>query len=235
MKLNIQLFAEGTMTYDLAGLQEVRDNLTRLYGRYEGALDTIKSEIKSIVDENFGDNSEIKSLLNECLKLIEQTKLDQLDDLDSQAKFVDEVSSNIQSNELTLSGELGAWMSAFTGQIIPNAKAFYTAEGASQGMETVSTSLKEIGKSALNISKSTREAVVEASNILANSGRLVMGVTGKSPQQLVQQGIQMGQSAMSTLMGFAGSGGSVLSGITGALGTGVQLASFLGNIATSVL
>ena len=228
MKLNIQLFADGagTMTYDKAGLESVRNTINDLYKSYEGTLDTIKTEISNIANVNFGTDNEINEQIQQCLKLIENAKLDQLEAMASYTDFLNALIAGLSSNENALVSELGAWAQTFQ-TVITGVKAAYTAEGAEQGLDTVTGSVKEIAGSALKISQSTRTIVNEATNILVNSGRLVKGVTGQSPQQLVQTGI----GTMKTLLGSIGSGGSMVgtaSSLFNALGGTVKaFAGFL--------
>jgi ABC-type transporter Mla subunit MlaD len=214
MKLNIQLFADsGNVTYNKADLEQVKNELDKVITDISEALDLISQYISEVYENNFDE--ETKANLDEVLKAINAGKTSHVEALSNLEGFITSLLGVIASNESQMGSELSEWLSTFK-NAISGVKQAYTAEGAEQGIETVKTAAQEMVSSGLKISGYTRGIVNESVNMLVSGGKLIKGVTGQSPQQLVQTGI----GTIKTLLSSAGSnpGGTIVSQLFGKLG-----------------
>ena len=214
LEFNIQMFAEdGAVGYNKAELENVKSEIDQITDDIASALDLISSYIKEIYDNNFGP--EIKENLDEVLKAIEEGKTAHVDSLDKLEGFIGSLLEVITANESQMVSELGEWLATFR-SALSGAKQAYTAEGATQGTETVKAAAQEMINSGVKISQYTRGIVAESVNMLASGGKMIKGVTGQSPQELVQTGI----GTIKTVLQSAASnpGGSIISQLFGKLG-----------------
>ena len=216
MKLNIQYFAEdATITYDKTKLEEVKQNIDKIAADVEEAFEEIVRQIKYICDgENF--DPETVQLLNEVLEMIEGKKTQYVASLSDMSGFLNSLIALFTANENQISNEIKEWLATFKNAGAGLKKA-YTAEGATQGVETIKAATTEMVNSGVKISGYTRGIVNETVNIIANGGKLIKGISGKSPQDLVQQGV----GTIATLFGNASSnpGGTIVSQLFGKLGS----------------
>ena len=217
MKLNIQYFAEAgdnTITYDKQKLEEVKQSIDQIATDIEEAFEVIVRQIKFICDgENF--DNETRELLNEVLALIDTKKKSFIDSLFDMSGFLDSLIALFTANENQISNEIREWLSTFK-TVGEGAKNAYTAAGATQGVDTINAATQELIDSGVKISGYTREIVKESVNMLVSGGKLIKGVTGNSPQELVQKGV----GTISTLLTSVGNnpGTSITSQLFGKLG-----------------
>jgi hypothetical protein len=217
MRLNIQYFADdATITYDKQQLEEVKQKIDKIASDVDEAFAEIVRQIKYICDgENF--DAETQQLLREVLEMIEGKKNQYVASLGDMSGFLTSLISLFTANEGQISNEIKEWLTTFK-SAGEGLKKAYTAEGATQGAETVKAAAQEMVNSGVKISGYTRGIVNETVNIIANGGKAIKGITGSSPQQIVQKGI----GTIATLFGNAGSnpGGTIVSQLFGKLGSG---------------
>ena len=217
MKLNIQYFADdATITYDKQKLEEVKQKIDKIATDVDEAFAEIVRQIKYICDsENF--DPETQQLLQEVLEMIEGKKNQYVASLGDMSGFLTSLISLFTANEGQISNEIKEWLATFK-SAGEGVKKAYTAEGATQGVETVTTAAQEMVTSGVKISQYTRGIVNESVNMLVSGGKMVKGITGQSPQELVQKGV----GTIATLFSSASSnpGGTIVSQLIGKLGSG---------------
>ena len=149
--------------------------------------------------------------------MIEGKKTSYVASLGDMTAFLESLIALFTANETQISTEIKEWLATFK-DAGANLQKGWTAEGATQGVETVKAAGQEIIASGIKISEYTRGTVKEVSNIIASSGKLIKGVTGSSPQELVQKGV----GTIATLFSSASSnpGGTIVSQLIGKLGSG---------------
>ena len=219
MKYNLQYFADG--------------------GEFDIEVDVVTDAAKTMEDAG-KEIEQSTEVINEAVKEVADTSDQQAaEDL---GQVTTEITSNGEKLTSAISGLVGLASSvlgivtqnsgAFSGEIqgwIATAKhvmtgipAAYTAEGASQGMDTVKSAGQEMLQSGIKISQYSRGLVDESVNMLVAGGKMVKGLTGKSPQELVDKGI----GTIATLFKVPQAG----SVITNIIGAGINGLKFLGGV-----
>ncbi len=215
MKLKIQLFAADTITYDEATLVEAQNELNEIDEAVTSAMETINQQIDDVVETS--TDQETQNQLQEVTNEIDKEKNGFSEAFAGLSSVISSALEIFNANKSQFSSEIKAWIESFNATVNGIKKA-YTAEGATQGVETIKTATQEIVSSGIKISGYTRGIVTEAVNMLASGGKLIKGVTGNSPQQLVQKGI--GTIATLFNSGKTNPGGTIISQLVGKLGQG---------------
>ena len=226
MKLKIQLFAEETVSYDTAALTEAKEELNSIQNDVLSAMETVVQQMTEVTETN--TDQETQNQMQEVTSEINNDK-DRLAEAFTGLSTVISAALEIFSeNKNQFTSEIQAWIESFK-STIDGVKQGYTAEGATQGAETVKSSLQGIADSGIKISGYTRGIVTETVNIIKNSGNLVKGVTGSSPQELVNQSV----GTIKTLLtnNAANPDGSIIRSLGNRLGS--ALAAFLNSGTTA--
>ncbi len=220
MDLKIQLFAEDTITYDEASLTEAQNQLQEIEEAVTSSVETINQQIQEVVETS--TDKETQTELQEVTNEIEKDKNSFSEAFAGLTTVINTALELFNANKSQFSSEIKAWIESFN-TTVNGLKKAYTAEGATQGVETVKTAAQEIVNSGIKISGYTRGIVTETVNIMASSGKMIKGITGSSPQQLVQKGV----GTIATLLGSGKSnpGGTIISQLFGKLNSGI--AAFL--------
>ncbi len=211
MKLDIQMFAEGEMTYNVPELETGQNELQDAGKEAEAAEANIQKQIEEVSQTTNVDTG----ALDEVKKDINTSTAELSTNINGLVGLLSQFIGIVTANEGEIKSEIEGWIQTF-GTAVTGIQKAWTAEGAEQGVSTVVEAGKEMMTSGINISKHGREIAKEVVNIVVSGGKMVKGITGQSPQQLVNTGV----GAIGQLFSAAASNplGSIITQINSKIG-----------------
>lgn len=202
LKLNIQLLADGdTTSVDTTAISDEQQNIQNVAKDFKQEMDGAVSDVNSL-DIDQGLQSVAGNAIQKVFGFI-APKLGEFETVVTDlGGFLAYVVTTYDSSDEAMRKEFEAWGESVTG-MVKNIKTGFTE--VSSGYTT--------SNYVADMSASTRKIATEATNMIANTGKLWSSGTGKS---VLTSGVEVGKATVGTISTLFN---SIASGNFGSIGT----------------